>query len=242
MIVFYYLACSVALVAAQADDPANAGDNPSTIEVKGLRSPAMLPYKKGYEFAEMVDRVGKGHIEALYRLTSTETKKPIPGLKLTLLGANTDEAIPVDANGLFSMPRSKAAYDDNADFVVNQRKDVLMLDIRLHPKISSDVPTYGQLNEAIDTGRQAIKELLPWYIRVVAPSIKAIGICYPESGRTVTIGTESTVSYTADRREASEFGDPVYCAEIKPQQEALRADSPIVALPGWEARFLTGYF
>ena len=121
---------------AWAQEATQAVLEESKVEVSGVKDPALRPYRI---MSRGLDAFDKHHALApaanlRFELKNKDgTKLPPAGLGLRLAGDKVDLTLPVDEKATFVLPRSQEAFDDNADLVVNRKKDA----IRWRPYVRS---------------------------------------------------------------------------------------------------------
>ncbi len=227
---------SASQAGAQTSEPEAAAQ---VVRVTALRDPAILPYKKAYEFMSQVAGVSHNRVHLAIRVFSAKDRLPIPDLDITLRGEHTFTKIAIGPTGLLSVPLDEAIYADNADFVTNKKKGELVADITLVPTLPAEAMTYGDIVDSIESARRARAEILPWYLRMVLPNIKKVGLCYPDSLRVVSISKSEEASRSAlsEEKDRASAGT-VFCALFSPDESGIARDSLIAAPAGWEPIFL----
>jgi hypothetical protein len=210
-----------------------------TVKVTGVRDPAMMPYKEAYELLTRLKAIGDGRIDFVIRVISSKTKQPIPGLDLALSGENTYEKVPVSAEGRVDVPLIERAYADKAEFVTNQKKGTIAVEFFLVPKLPAEDPTYADVLASIDAGQRALKELIPWYVRLFIPRVKGVDICYPDNQRQVRIAGSRPGIRPAKLERIEYVGkEKSWCARFARADKDLDKDSVIVAPAGWKANYV----
>lgn len=133
-ITFAMLLAGCALPAAAAD-----GEPPRSVEVKGIRDPELQPYRimaAGFKAMEKHRALAPTVRELRFRLNARRNAPPgvMDGLTLRIEGETTALALPIDAQHVFTLPRSDTASDDNARLNFNRKQSF----IRWTPHIRSD--------------------------------------------------------------------------------------------------------
>lgn len=221
---------------ARADEPA-VEDAPSIV-VERVRDPAMVPYRKGYELTRRVHDVAGGSVQLLFRVRSAKTKQPVAGLQIAIEGSKSYGTLEISPEGFFSIPLDDAALGDNAEFVTNQKKGSLELGITLKPQLPSEGLRYAMIVDAVAAARRAIREILPWYIRLFVGSVNGVGICYAEPGAGVEISGAGAARRPAEQSETDELDRKVHCADFTDHEKGLAAETVLVPTAGWQAIFL----
>ena len=133
------LCCSVfhMNVTAQTDGapPPEATSKLPPVEVSGIKDPEWRPYRtmlKGMDAFEAKHQLAPT-AELRFELRPQGTDDSIKGIEMRLTGNESAIAVLVAEDGTFALPRSQAAVEENAEIVLNRRKDA----IRWRPHIRS---------------------------------------------------------------------------------------------------------
>lgn len=223
---------------AVAIAPASTPDEGQSVEVKAVRDPAIMPYKTAYELITKVRAATKDHVQFLIRVTSIKTKAPVPDLDIYLDGASIHEKVEVSPTGFVTVPLNEAAFAEGAEFVSNKKKGSLQVEFFLQPNLPTEVFKYADIVESVAAAQSAMKEILPWYLRVFLPTVHGIGICYPNQDQSVLVKGGEEKNLVANSNETDMMRNKVYCARF-PVKEAAKAQGNLV-MPssGWQAIFL----
>jgi len=243
----------VAQGAGLAPEPGSApgatdGATPATAELAGVavaytKDPALLPYKRGYEFATRMRQAGGDRVRLKLRILSAQTKAPIENLEIRIAGSKDHGRVAVSADGSFEIPLDQEALDDDADFVTNQKKGTLEIQASLVPVLPADAVHYSDIQESIKAARRVRSEMLPWYLRVILPTVRALGVCYTAQGEQVLVRSDGTEQRrAADREETGAAGVPVHCAQFGESESGLRADAMVLPANGWEPVYIGSWF
>jgi len=219
-----------AVVAAAADAPE---PDIQTVFVPGARDPGILAYRTVYELVSGVTKVSQDHVQMLVRVTSAGTRKPSKGLKIVLKSATVEEPLAISDDGIVTIPRNGQAYAEQATLVSNRAKGALHINIMLKPKLPEPL-RYADIVETIKAAQRAREKILPWYYRMFTPTIRAIGLCYPDREHSVAVAGEAARAALDDDEGLTE--EKVYCASFS-ASERLAPDTVIVPQPGWEPLF-----
>lgn len=224
-------------LAQQAPDAPAADAPPQTIEVVGVKDPAIMPYAQAYDILSKVNAVVGERVQVQFRITSTKTAAPIPGLTLAIRSTSVDQPLDVAADGTLMIPLNPVAYTEKAEFITNQRKGTLQFDISLRPRLAGDEIAYQTVKEGIALAREAVAQLLPWYLRMVMPSVRRIGVCYPEPGHQVTVRNQlgETHSLHADNQKETDLDKPLHCLLLSANESAMADGDMLLPEPGWRA-------
>jgi hypothetical protein len=226
----------VPLAPAWAQTPEAQTEAPlQSVQVTGVKDPAIMPYKKVYETLNQVTKVSNGRVKFVIKVTSTETHQPIADLDISLRGEKTFEKINISPAGFITVPLSREAYEDGAEFVTNKKKGVMHVQFYLLPKLSAESFSYGEVVDSIEAARAALAEIIPWYWRLLMPSIKGVGICYPDKQQSVLISNSEEPMRPATSEELHYATEAkIYCANFSSRERGIARDSVISPASGWE--------
>jgi len=212
------------------DDPPVQG-----VEVKGVKDPALMPYRKAYDLVNGAGQSGGRLVQFLIRVTSSESHEPMADLSLRLVGENTDARVPISPAGFVDLPMNKAFYADNADIVANKKS--LNVDVTVVPRLPATEIRFADLIEATSAGQAAIARLVPWYVRLVMPSLHGVSLCYSAAGQGVSLGGEEQ----APRMASEIIIDPnrvqVFCAKFSVKEAASSPQTLLKPPEGWQALY-----
>jgi hypothetical protein len=80
--------------------------------------------------------------------------------------------VPVSSDGWFTVPRSQAAYEQNADLVLNQKKGTYKFSVEVHtPGLPENVRRLGDLRLECKVELAIIKEEIPFWIVALGNSV-----------------------------------------------------------------------
>jgi len=216
----------------------NKADELQSVEVKAIRDPAIMPYKVAYELMSKVRAASKDKVQILIRITSSKTHAPVPNLNIYLDGKNTHQQLEISATGFVNVPLDQAAYADGAEFVTNQKKGSMEVNILLLPKLPQDVFKYSDISESIEAAQLAIKELVPWYLRIFMPSVSGIGICYAGQNQTVLVKGSEEQQLPANSDATDPLKNKVHCARFAAKDAAKEKGNLIMPASGWQAIYM----
>ncbi|MFZ6734990.1 hypothetical protein ACO0LG_23925 [Undibacterium sp. Ji42W] len=231
-----------AQASAPASTPASAAETATeelqSVEVKAVRDPAIMPYKVAYELMSKVRAASKDKVQIQIRITSAKTHAPVPNLSIYLEGKNTRQQLEISATGFVNVPLDQAAYADGAEFVTNQKKGSMEVNILLLPKLPQDVFKYADISESIEAAQMAIKELVPWYFRVFMPAVNSIGICYAGQNQTVLVKGNEEQQLPANSDATDPLKNKVHCARFAAKDVAKEKGNLIMPATGWQAIYM----
>lgn len=170
-----HLMSAALLAAAVAALPATAADTEAApdqmVVINGTRSPEMQPYRymlSGLDAFDDQHALAPNAQQVRFRLHS-KNKAPagaIDSLALRLFGNDTDIPLPLAADHSFTLPRSRAAQDDNADVVLNQKKSYYgwMPDVR-SAGVPADMRRLGDIRLECRVLVAIAKNYIPFLLR-----------------------------------------------------------------------------
>ncbi|MFZ6873281.1 hypothetical protein ACO0LF_14600 [Undibacterium sp. Di27W] len=216
---------------------ASATEEPQSVEVKAIRDPAILPYKVAYEMITKVKAASKDKVEIIIRITAAKTHAVIPNLAIYLDSKDKRKKLEISAAGDVTVPLDPVAYAEGAEFVTNQKKGSMDANIMLLPKLPPDVFNYADISESLESARLAVKELVPWYLRLFMPTIHGVGICYPTQDQTVLVKGNEESQLPATSNETDMMKNKVYCAKFTTRDVVAAKNNLVMPAAGWQAIF-----
>lgn len=159
------LALGMALCASAG---AQESDTPR-VQVDGLKSPEMKSYRAIVAGLDMFDSehgLAPAAPGVRFQVLS-RGKQALPATGVSLRIASDDDsiAVPVGASGMFTVPRSQAAYDAKAELVFNLKKGAFKVvpDIRT-PGLPDKVRRLGDLRLECKVNLAILKEEIPFWV------------------------------------------------------------------------------
>jgi hypothetical protein len=223
--------CASAQEAAPEPGPIQA------VRVSGVRDPAIMPYQDAYRLMREIRDGTRDRVEMQIRVTGAKSHQPVPGLEIALRGQSVDEKLAISPEGFVTVPLSQQAFDEHAEFVTNQKKGALMVEVFIVPRLAPQAIRYGDMVEAIKAAEVARVALVPWYLRLLVPKVKEVGLCYPAPAQGVAIQGPAGARRAADVEDSDTTGAKVWCASFSARERELVADSVIVPAEGWKPMF-----
>ncbi|MES2160988.1 MAG: hypothetical protein V4476_07535 [Pseudomonadota bacterium] len=169
------LAAAVAALPATAVET-EAGEGQMVV-INGTRSPEMQPYRymlSGLDAFDSQHALAPNAQQLRFRL-HTKRKAPagaMDNVVVRLSGNETDIAVPLAADHSFTLPRNRAAEDDNADVVLNQKKSYYgwMPDVR-SAGVPADMRRLGDIQLECRVLMAIAKNYIPFLIRATINTI-----------------------------------------------------------------------
>jgi hypothetical protein len=163
-----------------------------------------------HQYVEPVAKLdGLRYVFADLRVKSSNPAVKPEAIALTIRASGGDIAVPVGADGRFSLPLDRALVEENPEVATNQPKDSLelavSLDVRADPQQSFDYALLGEM--AAEYDRVVAEQKLTW--RLFAPGAKGLAIRFPKgSDATATVMLASgPVKYAANEKDELRLPD-----------------------------------
>ncbi|QYF92052.1 hypothetical protein KY495_14880 [Massilia sp. PAMC28688] len=226
-------------LAAQESQPHGDGEAPiQSIQVNGVRDPAMLPYEAIYSMLSKVAQVSDGKVDMAIKVVSAKTMQPMPDLEVALQGDKDFEKLPSTPDGFLTVPLSQARVDDKAVFLTNKKKGSLKVEFFFVPRLPAGPLRLGDIADSIAAVRQSRKLVVPWYLRPFFPSISEVRLCYPDGKQHVTIADGTPVVRRADIEQKSYITrEQMFCASFNIAEASAARDKLITLPQGFSALF-----
>jgi hypothetical protein len=148
----FILCGACALATAQVPVAADGDDKVAEVEVSAIRNPELKPYRVMSAGLDAFDEYhALAPTAALKFRLSKRSDRPghyshWDGLSLRLAGDETSVPISIDTDGRFVLPRSKEAYDDNAELMLNQKKTTALFWVETRtPGVAANARRLGDL-------------------------------------------------------------------------------------------------
>ncbi|ELX13909.1 hypothetical protein Jab_1c25530 [Janthinobacterium sp. HH01] len=168
------------LAAAVTALPATAAETEGSdqmVVINGTRSPEMQPYRymlSGLDAFDSQHALAPNAQQLRFRL-HTKRKAPADAMDnvvVRLSGSETDIAVPLAADHSFTLPRNRAAEDDNADVVLNQKKSDYgwMPDVR-SAGVPADMRRLGDIQLECRVLMAIAKNYIPFLVRAMINTV-----------------------------------------------------------------------
>jgi hypothetical protein len=182
-----------------------------TVQVRGVRDPALMPYADLVMMRRVfAEQAMPPSIVPALRVSSSKTGAPVAGLEIVLAAHGESTPVPLAAG--FALLRQLPVSDDaQAEFRSNQRQGSLRAEILLTVALNDARRfTVGELRRAIDDGNRVRGTILPWYLRLLAPRFSEAAICFAAQDATLSVAGVA-------RAAAPSHG--AGCVTLRPAQE-----------------------
>ncbi len=165
---------------AFAQDAALPDAPAEQVQVSSVKDPELQPYRhmvRGLDVWD--DKHARLAPQASLRFelwTKDGKLADTEGLQLRLAGNTVDIALPFDKDSTFVLPRSQEALSDNADLLLNRKKDQFRWRPRINtPGVPANARRLGDLRLECEVRAAVRKEEIPLLYR--AGAVAAGGIC-----------------------------------------------------------------
>lgn len=171
-----------------AQDDVAAEAPVQTVQIRGIRDPALLPYAD----VVMLRRVfagasGGGAIRAGIKVSSKQEGGQVENLHVSLAADGKRIEVPLKS-GFVPLAELPTTDDAAAEFLTNQRKGALQIEILLIAELRDPRRfALGELAQALDQGNGIRRRLLPWYVRAVVPAFQRADVCFAAPGGEASI-------------------------------------------------------
>jgi len=147
------------------------------VAVKLQRDPAVLPYALINRILAQLQQHGQGLVRMDFKLRPGKSGAPLVNPKLAIQHADAYIPIKLDADYVFDLPVLPAEQAADADLATNQAKGSLGIRGRLHLTTPPEQLDMAIVRRIMSTAHTLRSELLPWYLRWLAPQVGGVRIC-----------------------------------------------------------------
>lgn len=160
---------------SDAGASSTTSEAPQVLEVSGVKDPDWKPYRrmlKGLDAFDEFHQQLAPLADLRFVLRPNGAKISFADVTLRIAGPTTSIAIPVAADGTFVIPRSQAAADDNAEMVVNKKKNLLRWRPEIHtPHVPDNARRLGDLRLSCRVMWATEKDDMPFFQRTALATI-----------------------------------------------------------------------
>jgi len=167
------LSLALALPAMAQQPPAQI----DAVEVKLQRDPAVLPYAMINRILAQLQQHGQGLVRMDFKLQPGKSGAPLVNPKLAIQHADAYIPIKLDGDYVFELPVLPPEQAADADLATNQAKGSLGIRGRLHLTTPPEQLDMAIVRRIMSTAHTLRSELLPWYLRWLAPQVGGVRIC-----------------------------------------------------------------
>ena len=221
-------ACAADAPDAAASMSAAEGAESVSVTVTGIKSPLEVPYQRAYEATRQVAAASNGLADLVFKLRD---KDPIATpIHVSVEYGDIDTPIPLDASNGFVLVPDDTAAAEHASLVVNRQSHSVSVQVDLRPHAPASPPTLAQSRKMVEAGRAARATLLPWYARIVTPTIQAVRVCSHEQGAAFGLrAADGSEEALASIDATDVYGRSATCTDIPTATDAGRETAVLVA-------------
>lgn len=146
------LLCACARAAQPAPEPAPDEEPVAEVAINAIKNPELKPYRVMSAGLDAFDeyRALAPNATLQFQLSRRGEvnwfKGSWEGVTLRLAGSDTSIPIPIGKDGRFTLPRSKEAYDDDAELILNQKKSLVRFSVDVRtPGLPANARRLGDL-------------------------------------------------------------------------------------------------
>jgi hypothetical protein len=172
------LAITLSLVCAAASAAEPQVENPEgenevqAVVVEGTHDPLRHPYRAMWEGLDAFEKYHQLAPEASLRFRVAKNSDlneyaiNTDGLSVRIAGNDTSMTLPIASDGTFSLPRNQAAFDENADLMLNKKAQLYngSPDVRT-PGIAANMRRLGDLRLECRVGEAIAKKEMNFFQR-----------------------------------------------------------------------------
>ncbi len=229
--------CQPACALAQAASPASAASGPDAsgdpvrVEITAVREPLEYPYERAYNAALKVQEASHGNTDLV--ISIIEEHPAGTPLRVSLQYGETVEMLEVDRSNAFRLTPNRKALDDNAILVTNRRRAGLSVQAGLRPHVEAGATlTRADINRLVEGGQAARKSLLPWYARIVVPTVSGVRLCSLTAGASFALrGAGGADQVLATKDDKDLYDRPAHCVDLDVTDDAQEASMSVVMPP-----------
>ena len=159
---------------ALAGAGAMAQETPRLVEVKGVRDPQMQAYRSVWAGLDAFDKYHAlapkaGPLQFRIRPSTDNQGASLAGITLHIVGKADQIPVAIAPDGMFTIPRNRAAYDDKADLIFNHKRYLFtaFAEIRT-PGLPANMRRIGDLRLECQVNVAIVKKEIPFGIHVMA--------------------------------------------------------------------------
>ena len=230
--------------AAAASTPSSAPADEAggaMVTVTGIKSPLEVPYQRAYDATKKVQAASSGLADLVFKLRD---KDPVANpMHVSVEYGETSTPLALDPSNGFVLVPDDAAAAQNAALVVNRQSHAVSVQVDLRPHPPTGPLSIADTARLIEAGRAARATLLPWYARIVTPTIKAVRVCSMDKSAQFALrsadGTEAPLPPVS---ATDVYGRPATCADMPDSPSGQQQASNTLVAPAGSTYDFTGSF
>jgi hypothetical protein len=210
------LASSIAVPVAYAQQDAAPAAPPDesaqqVVQVSGTRDPQLKPYRQMLKGVDAFDAYHKKlapQAEMRFELRADDGAPAVDGLSLNIVGDKVRIPLPLAPDATFTIPRSQEAVEDDADMILNRKKDQVMWRPHIRsPGVPDNARRLGDLRLECEMSWAVIRQDMSFVMRnslsvaggLCHTSMVALHYAAPRPAKEITM-------VSGDRRQSLQVG------------------------------------
>jgi hypothetical protein len=220
---------------------APADDAGTMVTVTGIKSPLEVPYQRAYDATKKVQAASSGLADLVFKLRD---KDPVANpMHVSVEYGETSTPLALDPSNGFVLVPDDVAAAQNAALVVNRQSHAVSVQVDLRPHPPTAPLSIADAARMIEAARAARATLLPWYARIVTPTIKAVRVCSMDKEAQFALrGADGTQAPLAPVSANDAYGRPATCADMPDSPSGQQQASSTLVAPADSTYDFTGTF
>jgi hypothetical protein len=198
------------------------------VEITAVREPLEYPYERAYNAALKVRDASRGSTDLVVSIVEAH---PVgTPLRVSLQYGDTVENLDVDQSNAITLSPNRSALESNAILVTNRHREGLSVRVGLRPHVQvGAVLTRADINRLVEGGKAARKSLLPWYARMVMPTVSGVRLCTRSVDGQFALHDAGAVDQPLLPKEDKDvYERPARCVDVPPTEDPHEAAMSVV--------------
>jgi hypothetical protein len=195
--------------------------------IVGIKRPLTIPYQRAHEAAQRVLNASEGRVDLVVRLKDRAVAQN-QALNITIEDGETVIPIALDAENGFVVSPNVDVSPASAEFVVNRRAGEVGVQIDIRPHVVGQGLSASELRSYVQAGVAARKGLLPWYARLVTPTVNSLKVC-SRTGGDFAWSYAPTQTKLPSENDSDFLGRPATCVDILAARDPTSDSSRLIA-------------
>ena len=237
----------IRLAHAAEASPAAASAAPSDetvsarVSVTGIKSPIEVPYQRAYDATKKVLAASSGLTDLVFKLRD---KDPVATpMRVSVEYGETSTPLKLDPSNGFVLTPDDVAAAQNATLVVNRQRHTISVEVDLRPHPPTAPLSIADTARLIEAARAARAALVPWYARIVTPTVKTVRVCsMDKTAQFVLRGADGTEVALAPMHADDVYGRPATCADMPDSPSGRQLASSVLVAPADATYNFTGTY
>jgi hypothetical protein len=206
-----------------------------SVTVAALKSPLEFPYRRAYDATTKVLVASGGLVDLVFKLHD-KAVNATNKLRLTVEYGEQVTDIPLDGNNSFTLIPDADAAAQSAQLVVNRHSKEVGVEVDMQPNVKAfkgEKLTVADMDRLIQAGRAARSSLLPWYARVVTPTVNSVRICSTQTSARFALRGEGGAEAPLNSKSALDvLGRAASCIDFNGDRDDYAASSVVIVPDG----------